>query len=108
MHSDGALLRADALEEKDRRKTQHAEKRQQAEVIDVRQQHRLASDHSVNDTVSLLTTSAGQYVSQLLKALLDLRVVRIDVVDQRGLVNLTAARQHRRHRRNANAPTRIA
>jgi len=34
--------------------------------------------------------------------------VRINVVDQRRLMNLAAARQHRRHRRNANTATGVA
>ena len=44
MHRDGTLLCADAFEEKHRRHTKQTEKRQHAEVVDVRQHHRLAAE----------------------------------------------------------------
>src|ERR1043166_2147805 len=86
---------ADTLEEKYSRNADHAEKRQHAEIVDIGQDHCLARDHAVNDAVSLFQTSGcpttGKRVRYSLNALLHLRIVRIDVVDQRRLMGLTAA-----------------
>jgi len=65
MHRHGTLPGSDALEEKHRRHTQHTQKRQHAEIVDVRQHHRLSGHHPLNHTVSLLAldrSTSGHHV----------------------------------------------
>src|SRR5882762_7008792 len=99
MHCHTAAFTLHSLKQEYRRDRQHAQKCQQAKIVDIRHQHRLFYQRAINCSVGLYRWSTGNAgrrccSCQLLHPLLKSRVIRRQVRNHCCLVRLGAAREH--------------